>query len=81
MKIKEINKEQANILKDYFIADNLSFDFEGCWLRNQRVENAKRDGKCTGNNLSPLHLKNRRVVPAGFLSKRQCRGRGGRCGP
>ena len=44
MKIKEINKEQANILKDYFIADNLSFDFEGCWLRNQRVENAKKSG-------------------------------------
>lgn len=44
MKIKEINSEQAKILKDYFIADNPTFDFEGCWLRNQRVENAKKSG-------------------------------------
>ena len=42
--IKEITKEQAEILKKYFIAENESFNFEGCWLRNQRPENANKSG-------------------------------------
>ena len=42
--IQEITKEQAEILKKYFIANNETFDFEGCWLRNQRPENAKKSG-------------------------------------
>ncbi len=42
--IQELNKSQAEILKKYFIASKDSFDFEGCWLRNQRPENAKKSG-------------------------------------
>ena len=42
--IQELNKSQAEILKKYFIAEKESFDFEGCWLRNQRPENAKKSG-------------------------------------
>ncbi|MBR4123938.1 MAG: hypothetical protein IKR12_00005, partial [Clostridia bacterium] len=42
--IQELNNSQAEILKKYFIADKDSFDFEGCWLRNQRPENAKKSG-------------------------------------
>lgn len=42
--IQELSKKQAEILKKYFIAENESFDFEGCWLRNQRPENARQSG-------------------------------------
>lgn len=42
--VQEITQHQAEILKKYFIADEESFDFEGCWLRNQRPENAKKSG-------------------------------------
>lgn len=42
--IEELIKSQAEILKKYFIGDNESFNFEGCWLRNQRPENANKSG-------------------------------------
>ena len=42
--IQEITKSQAEILTKYFIAENETFDFEGCWLRNQRPENATKSG-------------------------------------
>ena len=42
--IQEISEKQAEILNKYFIAENESFDFEGCWLRNQRPENANKSG-------------------------------------
>ena len=42
--VSSITKNQAEILNKYFIGDENCFNFEGCWLRNQRPENAKKSG-------------------------------------
>lgn len=39
----QLTEEQANVFNKYF-AENKEFHFEGCWLRNQRPENAKSSG-------------------------------------
>ena len=36
--VEEITDEQAEVFNNYF-CENGSFNFEGCWLRNQRKEN------------------------------------------
>ena len=41
--IKELDSKQAEIFDNYFL-ENGKFCFEGCWLRNQRPENAKKSG-------------------------------------
>lgn len=41
--ITKLNDEQAKIFDNYFLKDG-KFCFEGCWLRNQRPENAKKSG-------------------------------------
>ncbi|MBQ3494119.1 MAG: hypothetical protein IJA69_01750, partial [Clostridia bacterium] len=43
MIIEQLTKEQADIFEKYFL-ENGKFNFEGCWLRNQRPENAKKSG-------------------------------------
>ena len=43
MDIIELNKEQAEVFDKYFL-ENGEFVFEGCWLRNQRPENASKSG-------------------------------------
>ena len=42
--ICEITPQQADILNKYFVGEDGYFNFEGCWLRNQRPENAKKSG-------------------------------------
>lgn len=42
--ISEISPKQAEILNKYFVEDDGCFNFEGCWLRNQRPENSKKSG-------------------------------------
>ena len=42
--VDEITSSQAEILRKYFIKNDECFNFEGCWLRNQRPENAKKSG-------------------------------------
>ena len=39
----KLTTKQADIFTKYF-AENGEFYFEGCWLRNQRPENAKSSG-------------------------------------
>lgn len=41
--ITKLNEKQAEIFDKYFLEDG-KFCFEGCWLRNQRPENAKKSG-------------------------------------
>lgn len=41
--ITKLNQSQAEIFDKYFLEDG-KFCFEGCWLRNQRPENAKKSG-------------------------------------
>jgi len=41
--IQEISEKQAEVFNKYFAEDG-NFCFEGCWLRNQRPENAKKSG-------------------------------------
>ena len=42
-KVAKLNKREKRIFENYFM-ENGEFVFEGCWLRNQRPENAKRSG-------------------------------------
>ena len=42
--IKELTSKQAEVLNKFFIGDDGYFNFEGCWLRNQRPENAYKSG-------------------------------------
>ena len=42
--ITKISENQARIFNNYFVGDDDVFNFEGCWLRNQRPENAKKSG-------------------------------------
>lgn len=42
-KIEKLNSKDAEIFKKFFI-ENGEFPFEGCWLRDQRKENAKTSG-------------------------------------
>ena len=42
-KVEKLNNKEKKIFENYFM-QNDEFVFEGCWLRNQRPENAKRSG-------------------------------------
>ena len=42
--VSEISPKQAEIFNKYFVGEDGYFNFEGCWLRNQRPENAKKSG-------------------------------------
>lgn len=44
LKVCELNNKDAKIFSKYFTESNGKFYFEGCWLRNQRPENAKTSG-------------------------------------
>lgn len=43
IKLAKLTSEEADILQKYFL-ENDKCIFEGCWLRNQRPENAKKSG-------------------------------------
>lgn len=42
-KVEKLNNKEKKIFENYFM-QNDEFVFEGCWLRNQRPENAERSG-------------------------------------
>jgi len=42
-KIEKLNLQDAETFKNYFL-ENGEYSFEGCWLRDQRKENAARSG-------------------------------------
>ena len=42
-KIEKLNKRERHVFENHFL-ENGEFVFEGCWLRNQRPENALRSG-------------------------------------
>ena len=42
--VEKLNKSQKEVLSKYFIGEDGYFNFEGCWFRNQRPENASKSG-------------------------------------
>ena len=44
MIVAKLSPKQAEIFNKYFVANEECLNFEGCWLRNQRPENARQSG-------------------------------------